>query len=106
MLLSNGNRTFQNPVPFRTGGIYFPAYISFPSLVTGDFDGDNKLDLAATNEFSDDISVLLGKGDGTFQNQVRFGVGDSPTSLVAGYFDDDGRPERRLDLAVANSGVR
>ena len=73
--------------------------------MTGDFNGDNKLDLAATNEFSDDITVLLGNGNGTFQNQLRFGVGDSPTSLVAGYFDDDGRPERRLDLATADSGV-
>ena len=49
---------------------------------------------------SGDVSVLLGNGDGTFQNPVRFGVGAGPGSLVAGDFNGDGR----TDLAVANYG--
>ena len=58
------------------------------------------LDLATANENSDDVSVLLGNGDGTFQPQLRFGAGSFPESLVAADFNGDDRP----DLAVANLG--
>ena len=44
------------------------------------------------------MSVLLGNGDGTFQNQVTYAVGTGPYDLVAGDFNGDGR----TDLAVAN----
>ena len=49
---------------------------------------------------SNDVSVLLGNGDGTFQSQVRYAVGTGPSALVAGDFNGDGR----TDLAVANYG--
>jgi len=63
------------------------------SLVAGDFNGDGKLDLAASTGAS--ISILLGNGDGTFtvtsfQTTAQF-VG----TLVAGDFNGDGK----LDLA-------
>ena len=44
------------------------------------------------------MSVLLGNGDGTFQNQKTYAVGTEPSALVAGHFNRDGR----TDLAVAN----
>ena len=44
------------------------------------------------------MSILLGNGDGTFQNQVTYAVGSDPDALVAGDFTGDGR----TDLAVAN----
>ena len=46
------------------------------------------------------MSILLGNGDGTFQNQVTYAVGSSPDAIVTGDFTGDGR----TDLAVANSG--
>ena len=48
--------------------------------------------------FENDVSVLLGNGDGTFQNQVTYAVGSGPDGIVAGDFNGDGR----TDLAVAN----
>ena len=45
-----------------------------------------------------DVSVLLGNGDGTFQPQVTYAVGSYPDAIVAGDFNGDGR----TDLAVAN----
>ena len=47
-----------------------------------------------------DVSVLLGNGDGTFQPQTgrRTRSGRYPVAIVAGDFNGDGR----LDLAVAN----
>ena len=67
------------------------------ALVAGDF-GNGHLDLATANANSDDVSVLLGNGDGTFEPQLRFGAGSSPSSLVTADFNGD----RRLDLATGN----
>ena len=68
------------------------------ALVAGDFNGDGRTDLAVANDGSNDVSVLLGNGDGTFQPQVTYAVGTGPAALVAGDFTGDGR----TDLAVAN----
>ena len=66
--------------------------------MAGDFNGDGRTDLAVANNGSNYVSVLLGNGDGTFQNQVRYAAGTNPSSIVAGDFNGDGR----TDLAVAN----
>jgi len=42
---------------------------------------------------------MSGNGDGTFQNEISYGVGLGPRSIVAGDFNRDGR----LDLALANN---
>lgn len=71
------------------------------SIIVGFFDGDGKLDFANTNAESNNVSVRLGNGDGTFRNAGDFpsgGVG--PTSLEARDFNNDGEK----DLAVANIG--
>jgi hypothetical protein len=66
--------------------------------VVGDFNGDNKVDLAVANYGAQTVSVLLGNGDGTFQGHADYGSGSNPLSLAVGDFDGNGR----LDLAVAN----
>ena len=66
--------------------------------MAGDFNGDGRTDLAVANAGTNDVSVLLGHGDGTFQDQVRYAAGTGPAALVAGDFNGDGR----TDLAVAN----
>ncbi len=50
------------------------------SIAVGDLDGDNLPDLATANEYSDDISILLGNGDGTIQDAVSYAAGDRPSS--------------------------
>jgi hypothetical protein len=69
------------------------------SAVAGDFSGDGHLDLAVANIASNTVSVLLGNGDGTFQPQVTYAVGNSPAFITEGDFNGDGH----LDLAVANA---
>ena len=49
---------------------------------------------------SNDVSVLLGDGSGGFADEVRYAVGNSPTSIAIGYVDDDAYP----DLVAANLG--
>src|SRR5438876_590519 len=68
------------------------------SVAVGDFDGDGHLDLAVAN--GDNVSVLLGNGDGSFQTARNFPAGSLTVSVAVGDFDGDGH----LDLAVANYG--
>ncbi|MBI4230830.1 MAG: VCBS repeat-containing protein, partial [Planctomycetes bacterium] len=48
---------------------------------------------------SRDISILLGKGDGTFNAQIMFQAGSGPRGLGVGDFNSDGRQ----DVAVAGT---
>jgi hypothetical protein len=52
------------------------------------------------NSGSNNVSVLLNNGDGTFQEAVNYGAGDGPNSVFAVDLDGDGDS----DLAVANYG--
>jgi hypothetical protein len=73
------------------------------SVTAGDFNGDGKLDLATANFSSNNVSVLLGTGTGSFGGFVAktdFAVGTNPESVIVGDFNGDGK----LDLATANSG--
>ena len=46
------------------------------------------LDLAVANDFSDNVSILLGNGNGTFVTPaVNFGAGDAPRSVAVGDFN-------------------
>ena len=72
-----------------------PAYVA-----VGDFDGDGKPDLAVVNSGDNTVSVLRGRGDGTFAPAITYTVGVSPEYVVARDVNGDGKP----DLVVANSG--
>ena len=79
-----------------TGGAAF-SNITQAFLITGDFNGDSKLDLSASGDGAD-IFIYLGNGDGTFQAAKRTSLTD-PNFEVAGDFNGDGK----LDLAVSNT---
>jgi len=68
------------------------------SIATEDLNGDDALDLAVVHALADQVSVLLGNGDGSFQAAVPYAVGDEPASVAVGDLDEDDVP----DLAVAN----
>ena len=70
------------------------------SVAIGDLNGDGKLDLAVANAGSDNVSVLLGNGDGSFQGAVNYATCDWPLSISIGDLNGDSN----LDLATANIG--
>jgi hypothetical protein len=102
VLLHDGDASFLSPITLPAGQDAFSAAV-------GDFDLDGHLDLVVVHSFghegtNGDLSVHLGKGDGTFQNEQIFGVGMDgvdtvhPRSVAVGDFNDDGKP----DLVTAN----
>src|SRR5205809_7040346 len=79
----------------------FAAGSNPASVAAGDFNRDGVLDLATANYGSNDVSVMLGNGDGTFQAARPFATGAFNPELVAlGGVNVDGRHV----LAVAHSG--
>src|SRR5207245_914896 len=78
---------------------HFAAGAGPETLVTADFNRDHKLDLAVPNPNSNNVSILLGNGDGTFRPAVNYSVGQGPVTAAVGDFNRDGK----LDLVVANN---
>jgi hypothetical protein len=95
ILLGNGDGTFQAPLSYSTGSV------SAAFLAVGDFNLDGAIDLVVVNSGTQDtISILLGNGDGTYQNAVIYPSGGAfATAAAVGDFNGDGVP----DLAVVNS---
>jgi hypothetical protein len=79
--------------PYRVG-------LGPSAVAVGDFDGDGKLDVVVANLKSNGVTVLFGRGDGTFGHGKDYRVGTAPQAVAVGDFNGDGKP----DLAVANSG--
>src|SRR6516165_1720682 len=56
---------------------------STPSGITvGDFNGDGKPDIAVAD--GQNVSILLGNGDGTFQAAANYSTGNSPSAIAIG----------------------
>lgn len=93
-----GGALAQPPVGFSVGG-EFEAGATPLSVAVGDFDDDGTLDLCTANSDSGDVSILLGNGDGTFDDTLPTEeVGSTPASIATGDINDDGE----IDIVVAD----
>jgi parallel beta-helix repeat protein len=101
VVMGNGDGTFQTGKIYAVGEFPF-SFAYHARLVTGDFNGDGKVDLALDAGFRSTVYVLLGNGDGTFQPPAAYKLPyfSAPDSIVVGDFNGDGVP----DLAVADTG--
>lgn len=96
--LGNGDGTFGVATSILVATGFGPSEVHAVSLR-----GNSTLDLIAGSYNTNQIAVLLGNGNGTFQSPVFYTVGtatNTPTSLTTGDFNHDGN----LDVAVANTG--
>ncbi|HSZ18304.1 MAG TPA: FG-GAP-like repeat-containing protein [Candidatus Acidoferrum sp.] len=115
-VVNQGDKTAPSTVSIllgnKTGGKQdgtFAAKVDYPvgvdptAITTADFNGDGSVDLAVANHATGSggdgtVSVLLGKGDGTFGAQSTFSTGNGPAGIATADFNGDGH----ADLAVAN----
>src|SRR5688572_28383637 len=105
LLTGNGDVTFNAPVncPNTSG---FDA----PVIVASDVNNDTRLDLLIAHTLacftapcvaSDDLTIMLGNGNGTFQSS-QMDVGTGMAEIAVGDFNRDGNK----DLAMAGSSAR
>jgi hypothetical protein len=106
VLLGNGDGTFQTAVAYGSGGD------QAVSVVVADVNGDGKPDLVVANQFVSDndngglVGVLLGNGDGTFQEAATYGSGgynDGASAIQAAAAAADVNRDGKPDLLVANT---
>lgn len=89
--------TAQSANCFTLVGTYAAA-TNPEAMTTADFNHDGNTDVAVTNNTSNNVSVLLGIGTGSFLAAVNYTVGGGPCSVASDDFNADGH----IDLAVAN----
>lgn len=77
----------------------------YPQLpIVADFNNDNQLDIAFTDETITDIVVLLGNGDGTFSSKIRNSIlySDPFENLLSGDMNND----ERLDIIFVDTNLQ
>lgn len=95
VLLNRGDGTLDRVD--SPSGIF--ATSSQTSLALGDFNGDGKADAVVTSPWSNQITVLSGNGDGTFQSPSVNYTSYQPITVSVGDLNHDGR----LDLVWTGS---
>jgi hypothetical protein len=108
VLLGKGDGTFQAA---RNTTIDFGKTSAGPmTAAVGDFNGDGNLDLVFTDQ--DELFLLLGNGDGTFQKvrdiplpNVKDGTGNPVAQLAFAVAVGDFNHDGTLDLAVTGNAL-
>ena len=96
ILLGDGNGIYSTVITYSSESVLLPV-----SLVLGDVNEDNCLDIAIISETSDKIGIFVGYCNGTFgiDSIYRVGMDWRPFSIVM----DDFNSDNHLDLAIAYS---
>ena len=98
-LLGNGDGTFQAAVTYPSG--MNEAF----AVAVADVNGDGKQDLlVGGGGENDNVGVLLGNGDGTFQPVVSYSSGgNTALSVAVADVNGDGKPDLVMAIAFYNT---
>lgn len=93
ILKGNGDGTFRAP------SFNYRLRNTSPDLKISDFNGDGKLDLVSAGVFSTQaLQIMLGNGDGTFQDAGDQVSGNSSISVVVADLNGDTRPDLAANI--------
>jgi hypothetical protein len=99
VLLGKGDGTFAAKMDYAVGDSRDGTHVASPtSVALGDLNGDGMPDIVTANRYRNTVSVLLGKGDGTFAAQMDYSPGEGPEEVALGDLNGDGK----LDIVTAN----
>jgi hypothetical protein len=79
-----------------TSGLFMPT-----TIISGDFNGDGRADVAVTSESAGQVNVLLGNGNGILVSGLNLTAVLSPHGISSDDFNGDGR----ADLVVGDSSA-
>ncbi len=83
-----------SPAPTFSQPVTIPAHLRPNFVATGDFNEDGHIDLAATNQNSTDVSIILADGNGGFGPATNYPVQQNlfvfPREVIVGDFNADG----------------
>jgi FG-GAP-like repeat/HYDIN/CFA65/VesB-like, Ig-like domain len=97
VLLGNGDGTFAAEVDYSVGSGSEPTWIT-----AADFNNDGTPDLATANQNNGTISILTGKGDGTFAPSVNYPFHLGTTTSIRCVLAADFNGDHNADLAVVD----
>ncbi|CAF1053779.1 unnamed protein product [Adineta steineri] len=90
-----GNGTFKPQITYSTGSNSQPYDVAI-----GDFNNDNRSDIAVANYQNNNVGIFLNYGDGSFSNQITYSTGSNsgPRFIGVADFNNDSQP----DIMVVN----
>ena len=105
VLLGNGDGSFAAPVRYTLDNDPTMVLVGpqIYGIAVADFNHDGHPDVAVCN--GQNLSILLGNGDGTLQVPVNYLEGMQPTSLAAEDFDGDGVVDLAVGARTVSGGI-
>lgn len=109
--IGNGNVANSISVLLGTGTGSFSAATFFTvgtcpcgfAVASNDFNNDGNMDIVTANQTSNDVSLLLGTGTGSFLPMVNFSVGSEPWCIISSDFNNDGNRDVVVSNRVSNN---
>jgi hypothetical protein len=86
-------------VPRFTSAVQLNVGANPLRMVAADLNTDGKPDVATVDWTSSTVSILFGRGDGTFRKRIRYRTARRPAGITASDVNGDGNP----DLVIASA---
>ena len=105
IFLGDGAGGFTTDASYTLGNFGAAGWTSAQALAAADMNRDGKLDLVAINSSDQTVSVLFGKGDGTFRSPVTSSVTNGPVLYPNDLAVADMNADGKLDLVISGNGT-